>query len=66
MPDISGLGVTEQLRKQDAFKETPIVFCTSNVMRGDKEKAMKVGANGYIEKPIIPETFIEEIKKYLD
>ncbi|MHA1149333.1 MAG: response regulator [Promethearchaeota archaeon] len=65
LPDISGIEVTKELRKINEFKEVPIIFCTSNVMLGDKERAMRNGATGYIEKPIIPDTFIEEIKKYL-
>jgi CheY-like chemotaxis protein len=34
-------------------------------MAGDKEKALVAGCNGYIEKPINPNTFIGEIEKYL-
>jgi len=34
-------------------------------MIGDKGKMMKAGCTGYIEKPINPETFLAEIKKYL-
>ena len=34
-------------------------------MRGDREKALEAGAVAYIEKPIIPEMFIEEIEKVL-
>jgi two-component system cell cycle response regulator DivK len=32
---------------------------------GDREKAIASGCNGYIEKPINPETFILEIEQYL-
>jgi len=35
------------------------------VMAGDKDKALEAGCTGYIEKPIKPETFMEQIKKYL-
>jgi two-component system, cell cycle response regulator DivK len=34
-------------------------------MPGDKEKAMEAGCNGYIEKPINPETFVTEIEYYI-
>jgi len=34
-------------------------------MVGDKEKILATGCNAYIEKPINPESFIEELKKYL-
>ena len=54
----------DELKKKEQFKEIPIIFCSSNVMKGDRETALQAGASGYIEKPIIPEEFIAEIKKY--
>ena len=35
-------------------------------MTGDREKAFDAGCTGYIEKPINPEAFIEELEKYLN
>ena len=35
-------------------------------MAGDREKAIAAGCNGYIEKPINPETFVAEIERYLE
>ena len=55
---------TKLLKQNEDFKNRPIVFCTSNVMRGDREKALEAGASAYIEKPIIPETFIEVIDNF--
>ena len=66
LPDISGLEVTKKIRTFDKFKNTPIIFCTSNVMPGDKEKAFEAGVTAYIEKPINPELFISEIKSHLE
>ena len=34
-------------------------------MAGDREKTIAAGCNGYIEKPINPETFVAEIERYL-
>jgi two-component system, cell cycle response regulator DivK len=34
-------------------------------MVGDKEQALAAGANGYIEKPINPDSFVQEIDEYL-
>lgn len=65
LPDISGLEVTKRIRSYDNFKSIPIIFCTSNVMPGDKEQAFEAGATGYLEKPINPELFVDEIKMYL-
>jgi CheY-like chemotaxis protein len=65
LPDIDGVDLTKRLKKSESLKDCPIVFCTSSVMRGDREKALEAGAVSYIEKPIIPEKFIEEIEKIL-
>jgi CheY-like chemotaxis protein len=35
-------------------------------MTGDRGKALAVGCDGYIEKPIDPESFLKEIRKYLE
>ena len=47
------------------IKKVPIIALTSYAMVGDREKAMAAGCTGYIEKPINPDTFIEDMKKYL-
>ena len=65
LPGIDGLEATKRIRNSEADEELPIVALTSYAMVGDKEKALKAGCTGYIEKPINPETFITEIEKYL-
>lgn len=62
---IDGLEATKRIRESEADGEIPIIALTSYAMAGDKEKALKAGCTGYIEKPINPETFISEIKKFL-
>ena len=65
LPGIDGLETTRRIRESEAGKEFPIVALTSHAMVGDKEKALKAGCTGYIEKPINPETFVAQIEKYL-
>lgn len=65
LPDIDGLEATRRIRKSGANSDLPIVALTSYAMPGDREKALKAGCTGYIEKPINPETIIQEIRKYL-
>jgi CheY-like chemotaxis protein len=65
LPGIDGLETTRRIRESKADGEVPIIALTSYVMAGDRERALKAGCNGYIEKPINPDTFIDEIKKYL-
>jgi len=64
LPDIDGLEVTRQLRQMPCCVNIPIIAVTSFVMSGDKENALAAGCNGYIEKPIDPLRFIDEIKEY--
>jgi two-component system cell cycle response regulator DivK len=47
------------------LKAVPIVAVTSYAIVGDREKALEAGCTGYIEKPINPDTFADEIEKYL-
>ncbi len=65
LPGIDGLEATKRIRESEADGELPIVALTSYAMAGDKEKALKAGCTGYIEKPINPETFMAEIEEYL-
>jgi two-component system cell cycle response regulator DivK len=61
LPTMDGHAVARALRKIEALAETPIVAVTSFAMVGDREKALEAGCNGYIEKPIDPDTFVDEI-----
>lgn len=64
LPDMDGLEVTRRIRASEADDKIPIVAVTSFAMTGDREKALTAGCTGYIEKPINPETFLEEVGKY--
>ena len=65
LPDIDGLEATKRIRASEADSDIPIIALTSFAMAGDREKALAAGCNGYITKPINPETFIAELEKYL-
>jgi len=66
LPGIDGLETTKRIRESEADGEVPIIALTSYAMAGDRKKALKAGCTGYIEKPINPETFMNEIKKFLE
>ena len=66
LPRMDGYTVARELRKNSDLNNTPIVAVTSYAMAGDRELSIASGADGYIEKPIDPETFIEQITKYLN
>ncbi|MDD2455167.1 MAG: response regulator [Kiritimatiellae bacterium] len=65
LPSMDGYAVARSLRAEPVLNHVPIVAVTSYAMPGDREKALDAGCNGYIEKPINPDTFTEEISAYL-
>lgn len=65
LPMMDGYAVARALRAIELLKLTPIVAVTSYAMVGDREKCLAAGCNGYIEKPINPETFVAEISTFL-
>jgi two-component system cell cycle response regulator DivK len=65
LPLMDGYEVARRLRRIDAVKEIPIIAVTSYAMVGDREKSIAAGCTGYMEKPINPVTFMDEIKKFL-
>jgi two-component system, cell cycle response regulator DivK len=65
LPDFDGLETTRRIRKSHSTADVPIIALTSYAMAGDRQKALKAGCNGYIEKPINPDTIMDEIEKYL-
>jgi CheY-like chemotaxis protein len=65
LPVMDGYAVARELKGSQALVDIPLVAVTSYAMVGDREKAMTVGCNGYIEKPIDPESFIHQIREYM-
>lgn len=65
LPTMDGYAVARALRELSPQFSKPIIAVTSYAMVGDREKCLEAGCNGYIEKPINPETFVEEIEQYL-
>ena len=64
LPVMDGYEVARRLRSNPELSKIPIVAVTSYAMSGDREKALSAGCNGYIEKPIDPDTFLAQIDKY--
>ncbi len=65
LPGMDGYAVARALKADPEVGSIPIVAVTSYAMVGDREQAMGAGCDGYIEKPINPETFVSEIKRFL-
>lgn len=65
LPVMDGYSVADALRSSSLLAQTPIVAVTSYAMVGDRERILAAGCNGYIEKPINPETFLDEVMAHL-
>ena len=66
MPKMDGYEATREIRKLEDYQSVQIIALTSYAMAEDKKKALEAGCDGYIAKPINPETFMDEIRKYLE
>jgi len=65
LPEMDGYAVARNLRSIQELDTVPIIAVTSYAMVGDREKVMGSGADGYIEKPIDPDTFIQQMETIL-
>ena len=48
---LSGVEITKELRKQNKYKDIPIIACTAYALDGDKENFLEIGCSHYIAKP---------------
>lgn len=65
LPGIDGIEATRRIRLSETNGSIPIIAITSFAMRGDRERIMAVGCNGYFEKPIDPLKIIDDIHQLL-
>jgi CheY-like chemotaxis protein len=65
LPEMDGYQIAKILRKTPDIDTIPIIAVTSYAMAGDREKILAAGATDYIEKPINPATFVDQIKIHL-
>jgi two-component system, cell cycle response regulator DivK len=64
LPGMDGYEIARIIRSIPDLQTIPIIAVTSYAMAGDKEKILAAGATDYIEKPINPATFVEQISKH--
>jgi len=65
MPDMDGYTLTAKIRSMPAYTRVPIVAVTANVMRGDREKSLEAGCDGYIQKPIDIDNLPFQIERFM-
>jgi two-component system cell cycle response regulator DivK len=65
MPDIDGYTLTRRLKTNPNLIHVPIIALTANVMKGDRERTLAAGCDGYIQKPIDVDTLPVQINQFM-
>jgi two-component system cell cycle response regulator len=65
MPGMDGYEVAAAIRGMPALAHTRVVAVTASAMVGDRERITAAGFDGYIQKPIDPETFLQTLQPFL-
>jgi two-component system, cell cycle response regulator DivK len=65
MPGKDGYSATNDIRQMPELNHIPIIALTANVMKGDKERSLDAGCDGYIPKPIDVDRFPSEVMSYI-
>lgn len=63
MPDTNGWEMLDALKLDQATLDIPVIALTAHAMEGDRNKAIAAGFHNYITKPLMPETFIDDLLK---
>src|SRR5690606_29766937 len=65
MPEMDGYETIQEIRKDEKYKNLPIIALTAKAMKGDREKCIEVGASDYISKPVDKDQLISLLRVWL-
>ena len=65
LPEVDGYTLTARIRATPRLAQIPVVALTANVMKGDRERVLEAGCDGYIQKPVDIDQLPWQISKYL-
>jgi CheY-like chemotaxis protein len=65
LPDMDGLTVVRILKENSRTKDTTVLALTACAMKGDRERILQMGCDGYIPKPIEVQDFINTVRRFL-
>jgi CheY-like chemotaxis protein len=65
MPVLDGFAVIRRIRGNPRFAGLPVVAVTAYAMRGDRERILNSGFDGYLSKPVSPSALTEELCRLL-
>ena len=64
MPELDGIEAARAIRKNERWRDLPIVAMTAHAMTGDRERCLEAGMNDYLSKPVSPSHLIETVETY--
>jgi two-component system cell cycle response regulator DivK len=65
MPEMDGYEVASRLRALSQLDGVPIIALTANVLRGDRERSLQAGCDGYIQKPLDVDLLPSQVEAFL-
>ena len=65
MPEMDGYTLTAKMKELPNLRGVPIIALTANVMRGDRERTLEAGCDGYIQKPVDIDLLPNQIQQFI-
>lgn len=65
MPEVDGFEATRTIRNSCHYPKIPIIALTAQALKGDRERCLNAGMNGYISKPVAPHKLYDTLAKLL-
>ena len=65
MPEVDGYQLTTHIKQIPEMSRVPVIALTANVMKGDRERTLEAGCDGYIQKPVDVDDFPRQISQFL-
>jgi two-component system cell cycle response regulator len=64
LPGMDGFELLSRIKFDPALQHIPVVAVTAYAMPGDRERVMSAGFNGYVTKPIDPQSFVRQAEEF--
>jgi len=65
LPGMGGLELTRRIKADPTHQEATIVAVTAYAMKGDEQKALDAGCDGYVAKPIQTASFVSTVSRFM-
>lgn len=64
LPGMDGMEIAQRVKADEHLQDVPLVALTASAMRGDRERFLAAGCDGYLSKPFKAEELVEVVKNY--